>query len=990
MPNNPPDQINTEPRFTWVPFFQEISRKLLDFEDRQEELIAVLQNVGISEGFNDKDQAGSNITLSEIDPFTFFGYFNKYGWTRRREYLANLREIWNLKTATPEDDSGIPTAQAQVLWLFAYKGRRNADTIPSFWRLFKKLHDGDMLSKLFNDMLSNDQKFPGVKHAKLTQYLYWAFPERFFPIDSQTRPYLERRDISSEFDSWEEYEQVLSQINEHLAEPYHVLSWRAWVEGNELRGSFYDPLLKFLKQAKTDNLKKQGYPSSYKELDVQLSFGVGNTAKVPWIAFLRPPNKVSEGIYPVYLYYKQQRLLILAYGVSETTTPASSWDLPSETRTVKQWFEEELDTVPDRYGASFVKETYRLDQPLDHQKIRDDLDDIISAYEALTFVTDTLVEEEAEEYQRKRYWLIAPGEKARLWDQWQKEGIAAISWPEVGDVRDFPDRDALTEKLVEVNPDGSKLQYNTSLALWEFAKVMKPGDILITKQGRSEYLGYGVVQSEYEFYPDDPNYPHRRQVEWQKTGNWPEEVGTTVTKTLTDITKYPEYVDRLKRLIGIEQEATISANKNYWWLNANPKYWRIDDFELGEEQFYTTHNEKKNKRNRYEYFQAAQPGDLIIGYQSSPIKKVTAVFEVTRSAFVDDDDGEEKIGFTIQKFLPEPIPLDQVLAMPEMAEAEIKKNRQGSLFKLSKSEYNAILDPEFKLETEVEVYGIDDALKDLYLSEEDFKRILDTVSYKKNIVLQGPPGTGKTFIAKRLAYTHMKEKDETRVEMIQFHQSYSYEDFIQGYRPSLDGTFKLESGVFFRFCKRAQNDPNRDYFFIIDEINRGNLSKIFGELMLLIEADKRGPKFGVPLTYTPIGENKFYIPSNLYLIGTMNSADRSLAVVDYALRRRFAFIDMLPQFNDKLRIDLVNRGVDEGIVDQVIERMNSLNKFIKGDHSLGKWFQVGHSYFCNIPEKGGDDIWYEHIITHEIEPLLSEYWFDQEETARSQTSKLRG
>jgi len=220
--------------------------------------------------------------------------------------------------------------------------------------------------------------------------------------------------------------------------------------------------------------------------------------------------------------------------------------------------------------------------------------------------------------------------------------------------------------------------------------------------------------------------------------------------------------------------------------------------------------------------------------------------------------------------------------------------------------YNS--DFDLQEEREIEPYSQEEALKDLFIEESVFENILSRLDYKMNIILQGPHGTGKTYMAKKIAYSLMEEKNDGRINMIQFHQSYSYEDFIQGYRPKDDGTFKLENGIFYRFCKKAQADPENKYFFIIDEINRGNLSKIFGELMLLIESDKRGQDYGVPLTYSISSETKFNIPDNVYIIGTMNTADRSLAMVDYALRRRFAFVTVEPTFDDKFRDEFGKTG----------------------------------------------------------------------------------
>lgn len=176
--------------------------------------------------------------------------------------------------------------------------------------------------------------------------------------------------------------------------------------------------------------------------------------------------------------------------------------------------------------------------------------------------------------------------------------------------------------------------------------------------------------------------------------------------------------------------------------------------------------------------------------------------------------------------------------------------------------------------------------------------MLSSLRERKNIVLQGAPGVGKTFIARRLGYAFVGAKDPQRVQAIQFHQSYSYEDFVQGFRPTPKGTFELKHGFFYQFCRRAQRQESeqKPYVLIIDEINRGNLSKILGEVMMLIEPDKRGREFAIPLAYAQEADDTFFVPANLYLIGMMNTADRSLAMVDYALRRRFRFITLRPEF----------------------------------------------------------------------------------------------
>lgn len=284
-------------------------------------------------------------------------------------------------------------------------------------------------------------------------------------------------------------------------------------------------------------------------------------------------------------------------------------------------------------------------------------------------------------------------------------------------------------------------------------------------------------------------------------------------------------------------------------------------------------------------------------------------------------------------------------------------------------------------------YSIEDVISQgAFLTKEQIAEILERLQAKKALILQGAPGVGKTFLARKLAYALMEEIDSGRCEMVQFHQSYSYDDFVRGYRPMPNqaGMFGLQNGVFYEFCQRAANDPDHEYVFIIDEINRGNLSQIFGELLMLIEHDKRGAEHSVPLVYRSKDEERFYIPSNLYLIGLMNLADRSLAMVDYALRRRFAFFTLQPQYESELfRQWLLDQEMNPRLVERIIKRMTTLNQKIKEDPLLGENYQIGHSFFCPKGENfnGLDENWYRSIVRTEIVPLLKEYWFDNPKKA---------
>lgn len=287
-------------------------------------------------------------------------------------------------------------------------------------------------------------------------------------------------------------------------------------------------------------------------------------------------------------------------------------------------------------------------------------------------------------------------------------------------------------------------------------------------------------------------------------------------------------------------------------------------------------------------------------------------------------------------------------------------------------------------------YTSEDAAADAFLARTEIDEILELWEVKLNIILQGAPGVGKSFIAKRLAYALIGEADPERVETVQFHQSYAYEDFVQGYRPTPDRGFALRDGIFMRVCEAARKDRDRRYVLIIDEINRGNLSKIFGELMLLIEPDKRGDAWAARLAYAEPGADRFHIPDNLFIIGMMNTADRSLSMVDYALRRRFAFITLRPQYaSGRFSAHLADRGVPDSLITRIIQKMSELNNQIAEDvQNLGPGFEIGHSFF--VPARGDvhGDAWYERVVKTEIGPLLNEYWFDDETRAQELRQQL--
>lgn len=440
------------------------------------------------------------------------------------------------------------------------------------------------------------------------------------------------------------------------------------------------------------------------------------------------------------------------------------------------------------------------------------------------------------------YWIYSPGDSASMWDEFYKSGIMGIGWDDVTDLKGFSSKEEIKDFMKKVY-DPSYSYKNNAHCLWQFANEIKVGDVIFVKKGMHKIIGKGIVTSDYIYDTSRSTYKHIRKVDWQNKGEW-EHPGQAVMKTLTNISAYPDYVQKLLALFAEDTSEEVSEQK------------------------------------------------------------------------------------------------------------EIK----------------------------YPLYSKDDFLNEVYMDEDTYNTLTELLEAKYNVILQGAPGVGKTFAAKRLAYSIMGQKDTSRVAMVQFHQSYSYEDFIQGYRPSKDG-FELENGTFYKFCKEAEEDNERPYFFIIDEINRGNLSKILGELMMLIEKDKRGEK--IKLLYS---NEWFTVPQNVRIIGMMNTADRSLALMDYALRRRFAFFDFAPAFSSEgFKNYLAEKNSQK--LESLITAVESLNNTISSDESLGDGFRIGHSYFCTDGEI--TDEWLKSVVEYEVIPLIKEYWFDEPTKVRDWSATLR-
>lgn len=573
----------------------------------------------------------------------------------------------------------------------------------------------------------------------------------------------------------------------------------------------------------------------------------------------------------------------------------------------------------------------------------------------------------------QKVWLYAPGEQARKWEFCTQHDVMCLGWDDLGNYEQFTSQEEVVERMQEVYGKEDGRFTNDSLAVWNFLSEIQEGDIVIAKDGVSKIIGHGVVKSRYRYDEKLIEYKSLRTVEWLHIGEW-KAPGQSVQKTLTDITSYKEYVQNLLALfenksVPTDIQTTVSQGR-VWWLVASPKMYTFADKPVGTKERWTLYNDNGHKRRIYTDFNAAAAGDIVICYDANPTKQIVALAEVSKAS-----DGES-IEIRKTETLLYPIDWNDIKANPDLAEMKFVKNPMGMVFcSITDDEADTILDmireKNAKKQDEAKEYTKNDFLSEVFMDSKEYEHLRNLLLIKKNVILQGAPGVGKTFAAKRLAYSIIGKEDDTFVEMVQFHQNYSYEDFIMGYKPTEDGGFALRNGIFYEFCKRAEKQKDKSHFFIIDEINRGNLSKIFGELLMLIEKDYRGEKHKIKLAYN--GED-FSVPENVYIIGMMNTADRSLAMIDYALRRRFSFYSMRSGFSSE-GFGVLEKQIGSETFSSLIKGITTLNEVIKKDDSLGEGFCIGHSYFCIDPTDYSDE-WLRSVVEYDIAPMLREYWFD--------------
>ena len=627
------------------------------------------------------------------------------------------------------------------------------------------------------------------------------------------------------------------------------------------------------------------------------------------------------------------------------------------------------------------------------------------------------------EEQERGYWLYVPGEGAGKWEEFRTAGIMALNWDRIGDPTSYPNEEAVIEALEAGYGDWGGRPTGAAGMIRDFTRTMRPGDVVYARRGPTEIIGRGVVRSEFRYDDARPAYRCVRDIEWTHVGSWPldRRVGAVSLQRVTENTSYnPAQLESLFRDRNSSGASTASvraqgvgdsnqAKKHelqHWLYTPGEGAARWDEFRtagimalnwdrVGDlasfpdkesllDALYTHYGDwggrpRKAADSVWDYIHAMKPGDIV--YVRRSFNEIVGRGVVRSDYRYDEDRSSFRAVRDVEWTHVGSWPLEQRigrLMLQRLTEnTKYTPDQLNALIGIEDSHSPSSVDERSgnnDLDEADEHYTSADFLDEVFLRPEDLEQMLGLLRRKKNLILQGAPGTGKTFAAKRLAYALMGQTDDSRVEVVQFHQSTAYEDVVVGLRPTAEGGFAAAEGVFARFCRRAAADPGRDYVFIIDEINRANISKAFGELLMLIEAEHRGEALRLP-----VSGDLLSVPKRLHIIGMMNTADRGLALIDYALRRRFAFFEMRPALDHPgfLRhVEAVGSSRLEALVD-VVRR---LNQRIAEDEALGPGFQIGHSYLC-LPAAGpenpaGTDADVTSVVRYELEPLVREYWFD--------------
>lgn len=886
--------------FSWVQTHKELTNFLSSKENAQLELIQLLRSVGIGP-LNDKAISGNHdIDLEEIDPFTFFCYIYKYGSEKRLFYLQKIAEKLNL--TIPKGESGIPSAQAQKVWLFPYKYERNNNEVSRLWTLFNKELRGQITDKDFEDALL----IRSTGKTKLTEALFYINPQKYLPINGPTKPYIKAvLGIDPNFNTYNEYIDILTQIKEKIDIPFYELSFEAWKWNNERK--------------KVNYWIFQGNPKVF-----DFETALREEILTDWtVSAHKDKIKVGDKVI-LWVTGDQSGCYALAEVTSNPYQKTKSQD-------DHLWKGEDKSS----FKANIKINHNLVDNPILSEKISS----ILKLKNLKVGNQGTNFSATEEEYQailnlfhnnfEKQYWLYAPGENAYLWDEIYQKGIMALGWDEIGDLSQFQSRDKIKKALVEAYGEtGSKK--NDVSANDDFLNKIKIGDIIIAKKGRGELLGYGIVTSDYIFDKNRENYQKTRNVDWKLKGNWKVDF-SLVLKTLTDITKYSsddlgynKYYERLLGIMGQYNKIEKKEDMNF----------PINTILYGPPGTGKTYNT---------ILRAAQ---IIENRSIDSLNEALEIFKAHLHDQIEFITFHQNYSYEdfIQGLRPD-TENDKELTF-ERKDGVFKVISDRALKNITASKKPPVVKKTFE-ETFIEFANplIEGELEEIEIKMKKVSYFITAIANKSIEFRKTSGGTEHTLSISTLR----KMYDAESVLDIQGLSSY--------YSPLLDQLLKIGKDS----SGKKEIVKIKNYVIIIDEINRANISRVFGELITLIEPDKRSHG-EIPLEAKLPSGDTFMVPSNLFIIGTMNTADKSIALLDIALRRRFEFESMYPKYEIK----------GQEIYDvEILQKINE--QIIK---SKGHDFQIGHAYFM------GENKDLVQRMNKKVIPLLLEYYMNDEKEVK--------